>query len=202
MNPASCSTEKTQIYSPDPQLGIAGVNLYFGDIKETNLDLIYRWKNDFYLNDLVIAPPFPVSYSAVQQWLQDNQKDRNQVLFGVFDKDSNELLGIARLMFIDWIGRTADLGLYIGEPQYRGKKLGIEIVNTILTYGFERLNLRKLSLRVLESNIPAVKCYESCGFTREGCLVNHYWINGSYHNALLMSVFSDHFQAGQRQSTR
>lgn len=199
---SAISKDKNPIYSPDRTIGIAGVNLYFGDIKETNLDLIYRWKNDFSLNDLVIAPPFPVNYVAVQQWLQDNQKDRNQVLFGVFDKDSNELIGIARLMFIDWIGRTADLGLYIGEPKYRGKRLGIEIVNTLLTYGFERLNLRKLSLRVLESNISAIKCYESCGFTSEGCLVNHYWINGSYHNALLMSVFSDGFQFGQRQSIK
>jgi RimJ/RimL family protein N-acetyltransferase len=199
---SAISQDTNKINSPEITLGIAGGNLYFGDIKEMNLDLIYRWKNDFSLNDLVIAPPFPVSYVAVQQWLQDNQKDRNQVLFGIFDKDSHELIGIARIMFIDWIGRTADLGLYIGEPKYRGKRLGIEIVNTLLTYGFERLNLRKLSLRVLESNIPAIRCYESCGFTREGCLVNHYWINGSYQNALLMSVFNDSFQAGQRQSIK
>lgn len=193
-------TDKNQVSLPEQPIGISGSNLYLADIKETHLDIIYKWKNDFELNDLVIAPPFPVSDMAVKQWLQDNQRDRNQVLFGVFCHDSHQFIGIARLMFIDWIGRTADLGLYIGEIKYRGKGLGTEIVDTILSYGFERLNLRKLSLRVLESNIPAIKCYESCGFTPEGCLVNHYWINGGYQNALLMSIFNDNFQARQRES--
>lgn len=194
------ATDKNQVSLPEQPIGISGANLYLTDIKENHLDTIYKWKNDFDLNDLVIAPPFPVSYSAVQQWLQDNQKDRNQLLFGVFCHGSHQFIGIARLMFIEWIGRTADIGLYIGDRNYRGKGLGTEIVNTILSYGFERLNLRKLSLRVLESNIPAVKCYESCGFTREGCLVNHYWINGGYQNVLLMSIFSDKFQDRQRES--
>lgn len=194
------ATDKNQVVLPEQPIGISGANLYLADIKETHLEIIYKWKNDFELNDLVIAPPFPVSDLAVKQWLQDNQKDRNQVLFGVFYQDSHQFIGIARLMFIDWIGRTADVGLYIGDRKYRGKGLGTEIVNTILSYGFERLNLHKLSLRVLESNIPAVKCYESCGFTREGCLVNHYWINGCHQNALLMAIFSDKFQSRQKES--
>lgn len=194
------ATGENQLSLPEQSIGISGANLYLTDIKETHLDLIYKWKNDFELNDLVIAPPFPVSELAVKQWLQDNQKDRNQVLFGVFCHDSHQFIGIARLMFIDWISRTADVGLYIGERTYRGKGLGTEIVHMILSYGFECLNLRKLSLRVLESNIPAVKCYESCGFTREGCLVNHYWIDGDYKNAVLMSIFNDKFQSRQKES--
>jgi ribosomal protein S18 acetylase RimI-like enzyme len=46
---------------------------------------------------------------------------------------------------------------------------------------------RKLALRVLSSNDPAIRLYERHGFTREGVLVSEFLINGAYVDDVLMA---------------
>lgn len=168
---------------------LIGKNVYLGNLQEHHLESIHRWKNDFELGDLVLSPPWPSTHEDVAAWRKANQEDPKQVLFGVFCNDDDRCIGIARLMFIDWISRTTEIGLYIGNKEDRGKTLGKEVVLLLLDYAFKRLNLYKVTLRVLETNIPAVKCYESCGFEQEGLLKNHVWINSEYKSVKLMSKF-------------
>jgi len=170
---------------------LVGKSVYLSDLQEQHLHDIYTWKNDFELGDLVLSPPYPSRYENVVAWRKLNQEDSKQVLFGVFCKENSKCIGIARLMFIDWISRTAEVGLYIGSKENRGKSIGKEILLLLLDYAFSRLNLQKTTLKVLETNIPAVKCYESCGFTQEGLLENHVWVNGEYKNVKLMSKFKN-----------
>jgi RimJ/RimL family protein N-acetyltransferase len=168
---------------------LVGRSVYLTDLQEQHLDSVYIWKNDFELGDLILAPPYPTGHEDVIKWKRLNQEDQKQVLFGVFCKENSRCIGIARLMFIDWISRTAEIGLYIGNKEDRGKAMGKETLSLLLDYAFERLNLRKTTLKVLETNITAVKCYESCGFKQEGLLKNHVWVNGEYRSVKLMSKF-------------
>jgi ribosomal protein S18 acetylase RimI-like enzyme len=46
---------------------------------------------------------------------------------------------------------------------------------------------RKLSLRVLSTNHPALALYEQMGFTTEGVLRQEFAINGSYVDDVLMT---------------
>jgi RimJ/RimL family protein N-acetyltransferase len=152
------------------------------------LEKIYIWKNDFELSHLLMAHPLPVNARDVEDWLNRNQSDKQQVLFGIFLLESNECIGIVRLMFIDWISATSDLGIYIGDKRFRCQGIGQEVLILILNYAFTCLNLHKVSLKVLESNINAIKCYERCGFVKEGILREQYWCNGKYEHVVLMGI--------------
>ena len=46
---------------------------------------------------------------------------------------------------------------------------------------------RKLSLRVLSTNKPAIRLYERLGFIREGVLLGEFLINGNYVDDVLMA---------------
>ncbi|WP_413173375.1 GNAT family N-acetyltransferase [Anabaena azotica] len=173
---------------------INGTRIYLKNLELENLDKIYIWKNDFQLGNLVMAHPLPVNKTQVENWLKNNQSDKNQILFGIFILNTDDCIGIVRLMFIDWISATADLGIYIGDSEYRGQGFGKEVIKLILNYGFMGINLHKICLKVLESNVNAIRCYQSIGFIQEGILRQQYWCNGKYENVILMGILNSEYQ--------
>ncbi|WP_078432271.1 GNAT family N-acetyltransferase [Metabacillus halosaccharovorans] len=51
---------------------------------------------------------------------------------------------------------------------------------------FKEKGIKKLSLRVLETNSGAIQFYQKCGFSMQGKLINEFFIDGKYVNDLLM----------------
>ena len=72
------------------------------------------------------------------------------------------------------------------HPAARGRG----IAAMLLTEAERRLRQRgtqKLTLRVLSTNVTAIRLYERLGFTREGVLRREFIINGSYVDDVLMA---------------
>jgi hypothetical protein len=68
-----------------------------------------------------------------------------------------------------------------------------------IDYAFSVLNLRKIYLIVDKSNAAAIHVYGKCGFTREAELIEEFFGNGAYHNALRMCMFQRDFFAARVQ---
>lgn len=51
---------------------------------------------------------------------------------------------------------------------------------------FKEKGVKKLSLRVLETNKGAIRFYQKCGFLEQGRLINEFFIEGKYVNDVLM----------------
>lgn len=168
--------------------GISGSKLRLAAIQEQHLDAILKWKNDPELLQKINAPVIFSNATDVHSWYSKNSSDRGQVLLGIFEEE--EIIGVARLMFIDWIGRTAELGIFIGESDRRGKGLGTEAVSLLVGYGFQMLNLRKIWLKVSGNNVSARRVYELLGFKEEGVLRSHIWNDGAYQDVILMGLFA------------
>jgi len=62
----------------------------------------------------------------------------------------------------------AEVGITIGRKDYWGKGYGADVVNQLTEFCFNSLGVRRVYLKVLHSNLRAIKCYEKCGFTRYG----------------------------------
>ena len=64
----------------------------------------------------------------------------------------------------------------------------------MITYGFEQLNLRRISLTVLDSNKRALTLYERLGFTVEGRLRDDDFRNGCHGDVVMMSILDDEWK--------
>jgi len=162
-------------------------------IEIADLEKIYLWKNNFELSSLIMSHPLPVSIHQLHEWFERNQADRNQVLFGIYLLNNSQIVGIVRLMFIDWISSHAELGIYIGEDKMRNQGIGKESMKLILQYAFKKLNLSRIYLRVLEGNNGVIRLYQSLGFAQEGILRRHYWVNGKYENVLIFGILRSEY---------
>jgi RimJ/RimL family protein N-acetyltransferase len=55
-------------------------------------------------------------------------------------------------------------------------------------FAFVRLNLRRLHLQAIASNVGAIRAYEKAGFVVEGHQRQHAWVRGSYEDIVLMGM--------------
>lgn len=102
--------------------------------------------------------------------------------------DDNKLR-ILGLYGINWIYRTCELGVYIGDPEQHGKGLGSEAYRLIEEFAVRYLNLRKIKAFVVSNNDSAVHMYEKLGFEKAGELKEERFINGKYCSVYIMEKF-------------
>ena len=72
-----------------------------------------------WLNDLEVAVNLTLAAKQVtldneEEFLAVASKD-GQYLFGIIDRGEERLIGNCGLMELDWVNRTADLGIFIGD---------------------------------------------------------------------------------------
>ena len=79
-------------------------------------------------------------------------------------------------------------------PEHRGKGYASEAIDLLLELAFDHMNLNRIYLRVFTENQPAIKCYDRCGFVREGVLRQDYYSYGEYHDVIMMGILRDEWR--------
>jgi len=91
-------------------------------------------------------------------------------------------------------GSTTICRVLIGDKNTKGKGYGKEIIKAAIKIGFEELNLHRIDLFVFDFNKPAIKCYESVGFTHEGLLIDCRKIGNEYWSLIQMSILKKEYK--------
>ncbi len=147
----------------------------------------------------VAADPLPteplnpgLSSEGADAWFQEMQtkQGREQVYLGIFTPEG-ELLGDIQLANIDWRFRSATLGCSIACRDERGKGYGTDATQTLLRYGFEHLDLHRVSAGIVEYNAAARRALEKCGFVQEGCERQAIYCAGRRWDRLVYGLLRD-----------
>ncbi|WP_151733677.1 GNAT family N-acetyltransferase ['Paenibacillus yunnanensis' Narsing Rao et al. 2020] len=71
------------------------------------------------------------------------------------------------------------------HPDYQRRGIGRELIAAVKRHAAEN-GIRKLRLRVLSSNAPAMAFYRKCGFAEEGRLREEFYLGGHYVDEVFM----------------
>lgn len=151
-----------------------------------------EWLNDFNTTDYTNRSAQLLSLKAEKEYLDSHYKDGAN--FAIVTLDENKLIGSISLEKINYTNRTAVLGIFIGDKDYRSKGYGTEAIRLILDYGFNYMNLNNISLNVLSFNERAMKCYKKCGFEEYGRRRQCVFINGKYYDRVGMDILAEEFK--------
>lgn len=167
---------------------LIGSRVELRGVEAADLDDRYRWLNNpdivRYFTNLA---KLPLTRSQLANWHEKTFKNERELHFSVYTMH-HQHIGGAQLKEIDWLNRSAEFGLFIGETEYWAKGYGMEITRLILTYAFETLNLHRVCLRVDKDNAAAVRCYQKCGLKQEGIFREEVFRDGKYHDSMIMSI--------------
>lgn len=149
------------------------------------------WLNDDETTRGLSSGIFPSTIEELKAFLDRAVNNRSVVMFAICDKTNDLHIGNIKLDNFDWISRTCELGLLIGNKNYWGKGIGYEVCKLVLEYAFSDLNVRKVLLAVYENNPAAIHLYKKLGFIEEGRLRQHIYEGGTYHDKFFMGLFAE-----------
>ena len=164
-------------------------------LKKNDLDEIMKWVNDLEVTKYLSSLIFPVSRLEEEKYLEKMMtKNKEQKNLVIEDKEGH-YIGQVTLDHINWKDRNAELGIVIGNRNNWGKGYGTEAIKLVLNYGFHQMNLYNIYLWVFEYNHRGIRCYEKCGFKKDGELRKSHFYQGKFHNKILMSILREEFES-------
>jgi diamine N-acetyltransferase len=169
-------------------------NVYLTSLNETDLGLICGWQNSPSIRDLTMGWRFPIQLDTAREWLKilAEQNSKSQVVFAIRLK--NDLVGIISLRNIEAFQRKSLFGIYIGDTTHHNKGIGLVSTCLILDYAFNGLDLRKVSLEVIENNPTAISLFEGIGFKKEGTKRQEYFADGKYMDTRIYGILKEEFK--------
>ena len=152
-----------------------------------DIPVLFRWIND---REIVLlnAPYKPVHENLNKQWFDKIQERTDLVIFGIRHKDSNKLIGTCQLLNINYISRSAELQIRIGQKSEQGLGYGTAAIHLLISHAFKDLNLNRISVQVFSTNVRALHVYEKIGFKKEGILRQAAYIDGQYSDIIVLGL--------------
>jgi UDP-4-amino-4,6-dideoxy-N-acetyl-beta-L-altrosamine N-acetyltransferase len=172
------------------------MNIYLREIQRADISFINRWRNDKNIVNFLGAPFRFINIETDEKWFEFYLSSRNNNLrLAICETENNKLLGVVYLLQIDWINRSAEYAIQIGETSYQGGGVGLQATIKILEHAFIDLNLNRIHLTVLSCNNRALKLYNKIGFVEEGLLRKAVFKNGEYLDLIQMAIMAEEFKA-------
>lgn len=117
----------------------------------------------------------PSTIKAVQDYIADNED-----IFLTIRHDG-DFIGYAGLKTEDEVSRRGEVYIYLLDEQ-QGNGYGPEALYRILEYGFEELNLHKVTGEAFSHNRPSQRMFEKLGFEHEGTFREERYKQGEYRD--------------------
>ena len=170
---------------------IRGEKVYLRPFEMSDRDAYKRWRADA---DPMATAEFgyraPLSDAEVDNYLSSraDQQGKPDYQFVICMLDDDKAIGNIMLAGHDVRRRHAELGIVIGENDYRGKGYGTDAVNAVLDFAFGELGLERVALSTLAGNQAGQRAYEKAGFKLEGTARSATFNRGKFHDVTLMGM--------------
>lgn len=153
---------------------IIGERIALRKIVVDDTDMVLKWRNSDAVRSYFIYKKM-ITKEDHLNWLATKVDKGLVEQFIVCDIETDKPFASVYFRDIEKDNHKAEYGVFIGDSQYIGKGYGYEIAKLMIEYGFEKMRLDTITLRVIADNTRAKHCYEKAGFVefyREMQMIN------------------------------
>lgn len=172
----------------------AGERIVLRPLEGEDAPLFQEWLNDPE-NHQYLRRFRPLGLAEERHWLGSLPERPDDQEFGIVLREGERLIGACGLHGTALPHRSGQLGILIGDRAAQGKGYGSEAIRLLLGYGFGTLGLHRVALHVYGNNERGIRCYEKCGFRREGVLREARWWDGRWWDILEYGILEQEWQA-------
>ena len=133
---------------------------------------------------------FGKSVESEQKYLQSMNRNKTDLMIVGLIQDEIVALGDINGSSRPRISKVADIAITV-QKKYWGIGVGTSMMNSLINWGRNYRQLRKINLSVREDNIRAIHLYEKLGFIKEGISSRGMFINNSFINLIFMGLEID-----------
>ena len=156
-----------------------------------DVESLYEYRNDSEI--VCLLGGFSKGYSTkdIEDWIELHRTRDDEIVWVIVEKESDKCVGHVGLYNIDHRVQCAEFAIVIGDKTCWGKGFGKQVSRSVIEYGFKQLNLHRIKLTVLATNVRAVKFYEKIGFRKEGTLRHEQYRDNHYVDVLMMGMLEN-----------
>lgn len=169
---------------------MSGEKRYLRPLEKSDLNERYlSWVNDSKVTKYLEVGTFPTNMEKLEKYYDFMTNSPNHIILAIIVGQKH--IGNITLNDINWIHRTANLGIMIGDRDYWGKGYGTGAIKLMTQHAFGKLNLHKVWAGMYEDNGAAYRVFFKAGFRKEARLRDELYRDGQYHNKITMSVINE-----------
>ena len=170
---------------------IIGNQIILRDIKESDIDdrlAIGRHHEFIHMcgGSAMPEPEYP-DRDAWVNWYNWYKESKDAEISWIIEFDGR-CIGTAGFHHISQEDHSATYRIGIFDVTCHSKGIGTVVTNLLLEYGFKTMQWHRIDLKVLDYNHRGIKCYEKCGFKKDGIFRENAFIDGKYHSDIVMSI--------------
>ncbi len=173
---------------------LVGRKLYLCCLEASEVGEEYvRWLNDYEVTRYMASGRFPSTLASVREYIERFQGSSTDIIFAIIDQKTEKHVGNVTLNSINWIHRTADTGLMLGQKEFWGKGYAFEAWRLLIEYAFQRLGLRKIVAGAVAENVASIVVLTKLGFKVEGTLRQEFFLDGEYRDGVRLGLLREEY---------
>ncbi len=166
---------------------LKGEKVVLGALGPSDMGPLFKWAND--VDSISLDTAYrPVDWVGFNNWFTGLGKDASKVVFAIRRGDSAPIVGYVQIININAVHRSGELGVRIGDEADRNQGLGRDAIRLAVRYAWDHLNLNRLMLTTLRTNLRAIAAYRASGFKREGLMRRATFIDGAWRDVVIMAI--------------
>ena len=164
------------------------------ELEKRDMSIINSWRNEPDLIANLGAPFRYINPDVDERWFDSYMLNRSTtVRCAIVTEKDDTILGLVSITSINQLNQSCILHIMIGDKDNRGKGMGYYAVSEMIRHAFFNLNLHRIELDVLTTNIAAQKLYEKCGFVKEGIRRKAVYKNGAFVDMYIYAILREEF---------
>jgi len=174
---------------------IKGQKINLRTLMPKDAQSIYENVNNRDVSRYTARISYPYKLEDAQGFIKvSRKKDINQIVFGIENPITKNIIGIIDLTSINFHNsKGAILGYWLGK-KYWGQGIMTEVVKLVLNYAFKNLKLIRVQATVMEPNKASMKVLEKCGFQHEGILRKKVCKRKRWLDIFIYGILKEEFQ--------
>ncbi len=171
------------------------MNVYLRAFEIQDYIQINKWRNDDDIYKYTLGNKHFVSSEREKKSVESKIADNfNSIHLAICSALNHNLIGTLSIIDIDWRNKKACWGgIIIGNSEDRKKGFAYEASKLMLKHVFDELGMNRFYGYWNEKYIKSINMGIKLGFKNEGVLRDYVYKNGTFHNAIIMSILKDDY---------
>ena len=176
---------------------LRGKSVLLRPVKRSDISYFLKWFNDPEVIQY-LELYLPMTEMSEEKFIEElgTTRAKSDVILVIeaVGANSTRPIGNCGLHDINSKDHKAIFGIVIGEKDHWNKTYGTEAAQLLINYGFQQLNLHRISSSAFSFNERSIKLHKKLGFHEEGRLRQAMFKNGQYHDLVLFGILREEWR--------
>lgn len=175
------------------KLRLAGEKYYLETLQLSDVSEVYlNWLSDPDVNRFLEVRHLYHTKDTLKTWV-NSFDNKNKYLFGIYTLAEERQIGTATLYDISFCYKIANYGYLIGDKNFWGQGVLLEVLSKLFDFAFFEIELRKLTTHGYVENISTIINYKKFGLVQEGYLKDHVIFENKLSDCVIYSLFKENW---------